>query len=65
MLQEKDDEKFRSLTARMSCLMTIAEMRRESEVSKLIDIINELKMAQKYLILCNYWEFQERPREDD
>ena len=51
LLQEKDDEKFRSLTARMSCLMTIAEMRRESEVSKLIDIINELKMAQKYLIV--------------
>ena len=51
LLQAGDSKKFRSMTLRMSCLMTVAEISNELEVSKMIEIIHELKIAQKYLII--------------
>ena len=51
LLEIKDGEKFRSLRAMMSCLVTITEMSNESEVSKMIDIMHEFKIAQKHLII--------------
>ena len=51
LLEVEDSKKFRSVTSRMSCLMTVAEMSNELEVSKMIEIIHELKIAQKYLII--------------
>lgn len=35
----------------MSCLTTVTEMSNELEVSKLMDIMHDLKIAQKYLIV--------------
>ena len=43
--------KFRSLMARMSCLVTIAVMRNDAEMSQLIDIVNEIRVYKKYLII--------------
>ena len=51
LLKVKESEEFRSMTARMSCLMTIARMRNDFEVSHLIDIVNELKIGKRYLIV--------------
>lgn len=51
LLQVKDGEKFRSLTSRMSCLMTVTEMSNELELSSLLEIIHDLTIAQKYLIV--------------
>ena len=43
-------EILRSLVKRMSCLTTITQMTNESEISEMIDIINELPIPKKYLI---------------
>ena len=48
---EQDGEAFRSLTTKMSCLIAVAEMSNELEVAKLMDIMHDLKIAQKHLIV--------------
>ena len=50
LLKIRESEKFKSMTARMPCLITIARMNSESEVSQLIDVVNGLKISKKYLI---------------
>ena len=47
----KESKIFKSMTARMSCLMTMAQINNDLEVSQLIDIVNELKISKKYLII--------------
>ena len=39
------------MTTRMLCLTITAQMRNDLEVSQLIDIVNELKIVKKYLII--------------
>ena len=39
------------MTARMSCLITMAKMYSDLEVSQLIDVINGLNISKKYLIV--------------
>ena len=39
------------MMARMSCLITMAQMYNDTEVSQLIDIVNEYKISKKYLII--------------
>ena len=51
LLKIKVSEKFKSMTARMSCLMTMTRMNNDLEVSQLIDVVNELKVSKKYLII--------------
>ena len=46
-----DGEKFRSLIAKMSCLIALTEMRNELEVSKMIDFMHDFKIAEKHLII--------------
>ena len=44
-------EIFRSLIRRMSCLMTITQMRNEMQISEMIDVMSELHVPQKYLVI--------------
>ena len=44
-------EIFKSSLMRMSCLMTITQMRNEMQISEMIDVMNELHVAQKYLVI--------------
>ena len=44
-------EIFKSSLRRMSCLMTVTQMRNEMQISEMIDVMNELHVAQKYLII--------------
>ena len=39
------------MTASMSCLITMARMYSDPEVSQLIDVINGLKISKRYLII--------------
>ena len=48
---QADGEKLRSLLMSMSCLMTIIEMSNEMHLSEMIDIVNGLQIAKKYLII--------------
>ena len=50
-MDEKNNEKFKSLTASVSCILILTELSNELEVSKLISFVEELKVAQKYLII--------------
>ena len=50
LLEVKESEKFKSMTARISCLISMARMNSELEVSQLIDVVNGLKISKKYLI---------------
>ena len=51
LYEVKNDGKFRSLIARMSCLVTVAVMQNYAEISQLIDIVNEIRVSKKYLII--------------
>ena len=51
LLKVKESAEFRSMTARMSCLMTIVGKHNDSEVSQLIDIVNDLWIEKKYLVV--------------
>ena len=42
---------LKAMTARVSCLMTVARMNNDWEVSQLIDVVNELQISKKYLII--------------
>ena len=44
-------EIFRSLITRMSCVMIITQMRNEMQISEMIDVMSELHVAQKYLVI--------------
>ena len=44
-------EIFKSSLRRMSCLMTITQMRNEMQISEMIDVMNELHVARKYLVI--------------
>ena len=39
------------MTARMSCLMTIVQKHNDTEVSHLIEIVNELKIERRHLLI--------------
>ena len=50
MLQEvKESVEFKSMTARISCLITIVRKHNDSEVSRLMEIVNQLKIERKHL----------------
>ena len=51
MKKVANDQIFRSLARRMSCLTTITLTRNELQISEMIDIINELHIPRKYLII--------------
>ena len=46
----KNGDKLKSLTAKMSCLITVGDVSNESELLTLIDLVQGLKIAQKYLL---------------
>ena len=48
---EADGMKLRSVLMSMSCLMTVTEMSNEMHLSEIIEIINGLQIAKKYLII--------------
>ena len=51
LLEVKNSDKFKNMIARMPCLIAIAQMNSELEVSQLIDVVNGLKIANKDLII--------------
>ena len=44
-------EIFKSSLRKMSCLMTITQMRNETQISEMIDVMNELQVPKKYLVI--------------
>ena len=44
-------EIFGSVSRSMSCLMTITQMSNEMQISEMIDVMNELHVPQKYLVI--------------
>ena len=42
---------FRSVIQKMSCMMTITQVTNEMQISEMIDVMNELHVAQKYLVI--------------
>ena len=44
-------EIFKSSLRRMSCLMTITQLRNEMQISEMIDVMNELQVPKKYLLI--------------
>ena len=44
-------EILKSSLRRMTCLMTIMQMTNEMQISEMIDVMNELHVAQKYLVI--------------
>ena len=42
---------FKSMTARMLCLVTMTKLNKDLEVSQLIDVVNEFRISKKYLII--------------
>ena len=44
-------DKFRSVIRRMSCLMIITQMTNEMQISEMIDVMNELHVPKKYLVI--------------
>ena len=51
LLEVKDSKKFMSMLAKMSCLVTLTRMSNGSEVSQMIDVVNEFKISKKHLII--------------
>ena len=51
LLKVKGSEKFKSMTARIECLKTLAGMNNDLEVSQQIDVVNDLKISKKHLII--------------
>ena len=51
LLEVKESKKFMSMTAKMSCLVTMTRMNNDLEVSLLIDVMNDLKISKKHLII--------------
>ena len=50
LLRLKGGDKFSSLTSKMSCLIAITETSNELELLTLIDIMQRLKITNKYLL---------------
>ena len=51
LLEVKGSQKFKFMTARMSCLVTMTQLNNDLEVSQLIDVLKELKISKKHLII--------------
>ena len=51
LLEVGQGEIFRSMSARVSCLLTIARISNDLEASQLIDIMKGFKIAEKYLVI--------------
>ena len=51
LLEAGEGEIFRSMSARISCLMTIARTNNDLEASQLIDTVNGFMIAEKYLVI--------------
>ena len=51
LLEIKESEKFRNAAAGMSCLAIITQNSTDMEISRLIDTVNDFKIAKKYLVL--------------
>ena len=49
--KEADGMKLRSVLMSMSCLMTVTEIGNEMHLSEMIEIINGLQIAKKYLVI--------------
>ena len=49
LLRLQDGDILRSLTTKMSCLITITQMSNEMELLTLIDFMQRLQITQKYL----------------
>ena len=51
LLEVKESQKFKSMTARMSCLVTMTQLNNDLEASQLVDVVNEFKISKKHLII--------------
>ena len=51
LLEVHGSDKFNSMMARIQCLKTMAQLNDAWEVSQLIDVVNELKISKKHLII--------------
>ena len=51
LLEVKESDKFKHMMQKMSCLLTVARMNDNLEVSQLIDVVNEFKISKKYLVI--------------
>ena len=51
LLEVKESQKLKSMTARMSCLVTMTQLNNDLEASQLIDVVNEFKISKKHLII--------------
>ena len=51
LLAINGSDKFKSLVARINCLKTMAQLNNDLEVSQLIDVMNDLKISKKHLII--------------
>ena len=51
LLAINGSDKFKSLVSRINCLKTMAQLNNDLEVSQLIDVMNDLKISKKHLII--------------
>ena len=47
----QEGEKFMDLTTSMSCLISVVYLENEFEMVKMMEMMNELRIAQKYLVI--------------
>ena len=47
----QENEKLMDLSTSMSCLISVVHLDNESEMFKMIEMMNELRIAQKYLVI--------------
>ena len=51
LLEVKDHHKMSSILSTISCLLALAETDNDHEVTSLIDMVNEIKVERRYLLL--------------
>ena len=51
LVQVENGKNLKSIATGMSCLMTIADISNEFEMFQMIDMIRELKITKKYLVI--------------
>ena len=51
LLEFKDHRKMSSIFSTISCLVALVETDQDHEVTSLIDMVNEIKVERRYLLL--------------
>ena len=51
LLEAKDHRKMSSIVSTISCLVALVETDHDDEVTSLIDMVNEIKVDRRYLLL--------------